>query len=292
MQTLDFFTPIVDDPYTFGQIAACNSLSDIYAMGGRPLTAMNILCFPIKERDPAELAAILRGGADKLAEANVSLVGGHSMDDPEPKFGMSVSGLVHPDRIAKNAGAQPGDIVVLTKPIGTGIITTAAKFDKCGEESLDHAVTGMCSLNAGAAEAMAAVGIGPDRPIHAATDITGFGIIGHLLHLAQASGVALRIDTKAMPLYKGVEELAMAGCTTAGATSNLTYARPQMNIADSISEIVLDIVSDPQTSGGLAICVAPESVLALIELLRANNTMVQAVIGDVIPLHDRHLILS
>ena len=261
-------------------------------MGGRPLTAMNILCFPIKERDPAELAAILCGGADKLAEANVSLVGGHSVDDQEPKFGMSVSGLVHPDRIATNAGAKPGDIVVLTKPIGTGIITTAAKFDKCGKESIDDAVEGMCSLNAGAAEAMCALGIGRDRPIHAATDITGFGIIGHLLHLAQASGVAIRINTNAIPLYKGVNELAVAGYTTAGAASNLTYARPHMNIADSIREVDLDIVSDPQTSGGLAICVDPASLSELLDLLRANKTTVQAVIGEVLTLQDQHLIVG
>ncbi len=216
VQTLDFFTPIVDDPYLFGQIAATNSLSDVYAMGGVPVTAMNILCYPIKERDPEELIRILQGGADKVVEAGASLVGGHSVVDAEPKYGLSVTGTIDPDHVATNAGARPGDVIVLTKPIGTGIIATAAKFGESSAESFEAAARGMTTLNAGAAEAMRSIGIGANEAIHAATDITGFSLIGHLYHMAKASGCAIRITTGSVPLYPGVLDLAEKGNTTAG----------------------------------------------------------------------------
>jgi len=281
VQTLDFFTPIVDDPYLFGQIAACNSLSDVYAMAGRPITAMNIVCYPIKERDPAELAAILRGGADKVTEAGAALVGGHSIDDPEPKFGMSVTGLVHPDHVTTNAGAQPGDVIVLTKPLGTGIISTARKFDGCPEVSFDAAATGMVTLNAGAAEAMRAVGIGVALAVHAATDITGFGIIGHLYHVAKASGVSIRLNFNEIPLYPGTLDLADNGFTTAGGKRNLEYLSTALQFDRELASAEIATLSDPQTSGGLAICVAPGGLKDLLKELAVRGVLVQAIIGEV-----------
>jgi len=283
VQTVDFFTPIVDDPYRFGQIAAANSLSDVYAMGGKPITAMNILCYPIRERDPQELAEILRGGADKVAEAGVALVGGHSVEDAEPKFGLSVTGLIDPDHITTNAGAQPGDMIVLTKRIGTGVITTAAKFDECDAATLQAAYESMATLNGGAAEAMRRVGIGPDLPIHAATDITGFALLGHLYHLAKASGVGIEIESGAVPLFEHAEALAAAGNVTRGGKENRAYLTEALTVAPDVSETRLALLLDPQTSGGLAICVAPEAVARLIAELQAERTPVQAVIGRVAP---------
>jgi len=282
VQTVDFFTPIVDDPYVYGQIAATNALSDVFAMGGKPLTAMNILCYPIRDRDPAELAAILRGGAEKVAEAGAALVGGHSVEASEPIFGLSVTGLVDPERITTNAGAQPGDVLVLTKRLGTGIITTAAKFNECPPELLAAACAGMTTLNAGAAEAMRATGIGPERAIHAATDITGFSLLGHLFHLAKASQVSLEIETDAVPLYPDLERLAEAGNTTRGGKENHAYLEPHLRVGPNVSPTRLSVLCDPQTSGGLAVCVAPEAVPQFLAALEANGTPVQAVIGRVV----------
>jgi selenide,water dikinase len=278
VQTLDFFTPVVDDPYVYGQIAAANSLSDVYAMGGRPLTVMNILCFPINSRDINELAAILRGGADKIAESGAALVGGHSVDDPEPKYGLSVTGMVHPDHIASNAGARPGDMVVLTKPLGTGIITTSAKFDECPPDVLEAACRSMATLNAGAARAMTAVGIVPGG-VHAATDITGFALLGHLYHLARASGVRLEIDSAALPLLPEVERLAAAGNVTRGGKENLAYLSDAVSFADDVPETLRQVMLDPQTSGGLAICVAADRVGELLAALEAESVETRVVIG-------------
>lgn len=280
VQTLDFFTPIVDDPYRYGQIAAANSLSDVYAMGGTPLTAMNIVCYPIHDRDPAELAAILRGGADKMAEAGVALVGGHSVDDSEPKYGLSVTGLVDPARITTNAGAQPGDSVVLTKPLGTGIVTTAAKFDECPADVLESACDSMAILNAEAAEAMRRVGIGPDG-IHAATDITGFALLGHLTHLARASGVRLLLDCRAIPLLPAVEELAAKGNVTRGGKDNAEYLSQAVTFAGGVRATLRDVFFDPQTSGGLAICVAEARVPELMSELEDLGVETRSVIGRV-----------
>jgi selenide,water dikinase len=282
VQTLDFFTPIVDDPYLYGQIAAANSLSDVYAMGGRPLTAMNILCFPIHDRDPRELAEILRGGAEKVAEAGVALVGGHSVDDPEPKFGLSVTGLIDPAHIATNAGARPGDLIVLTKPLGTGIVTTAAKFDACAPEVLALACRSMAALNAGAAEAMRAAGIGPNDAIHAATDITGFALCGHLFHMAKASGVGIEIDSAAVPLLPEVERMAAAGNVTRGGKENRAYLANNLRIGPDVSPDRLSVLLDPQTSGGLAIVVRPEDADALLHALEQRNVLVHAVIGRIV----------
>lgn len=282
VQTLDFFTPIVDDPYLYGQIAAANSLSDVYAMGGRPLTAMNILCFPIHDRDPRELAEILRGGADKVAEAGVALVGGHSVDDPEPKFGLSVTGLVDPAHITTNAGAHPGDLIVLTKPLGTGIVTTAAKFDECDPEVLALACRSMATLNAGAAEAMRQIGIGPTEAIHAATDITGFALCGHLFHMAKASGVGMELDSAAIPLLPEVERMAAAGNVTRGGKENQAYLADNLRVGADVPPDRLSALLDPQTSGGLAIIVRADAADALIQALQQQNTLAHHIIGRIV----------
>lgn len=281
IQTVDFFTPIVDDPYWFGAIAAANALSDVYAMGGVPLTALNIVCFPVSELPGKVLADILRGGADKLREAGVHLAGGHSVDDPEPKYGLSVTGTVHPDRIATNAGARPGDFLVLTKPLGTGIIMTAAKADSADVRALDDAVQGMATLNRAAAQAMSAVGIGPAEGIHAATDITGFGLLGHLSHLARASDVTLRVDSAAVPLYFAAGALARAGFTTGGGAANHRYLEEFVTYAPTVAPDTRDLLVDPQTSGGLCIAVAPGSLERLLAELSARGVGTTAVIGGV-----------
>jgi selenide,water dikinase len=279
---VDFFTPIVDDPYLFGQIAATNSLSDVYAMGGRPITVMNILCYPIRERDPHELAEILRGGAEKVAEAGAALVGGHSVEDAEPKFGLSVTGLIDPEHITTNAGARPGDRIVLTKPLGTGIVTTAAKFDECDSATLAVACNWMRTLNANAAEAMRAVGIGANLAVHAATDVTGFGLLGHLYQLARASGVGLELDSAALPALPEAERLAAAGNVTRGDRENRAYLGDLLRIDPSVEPTRLNLMLDPQTSGGLAICVTETDLPRLLSELESRRVEVRAVIGRVI----------
>lgn len=276
VQTVDFFTPVVDDPYWYGAIAAANSFSDVYAMGGRPLTALNLVCFPI-ENAPAEmLADILRGGYDKAQEAGVVIVGGHSVDDPEPKYGMAVTGLVHPQKVVTNAGAVPGDLLVLTKPLGVGIITTAAKFDECPPEVLDEAIQVMATLNAGAAEAMQEVGV------HAATDVTGFGLIGHLHQMARVSGVAIRLNWQRIPFLPDAERLAMQGNTTRGGSLNREYVGEFLQTSDSVPLSIQHVLLDPQTSGGLVIAVAPERADALLTALHKHQTPCAQVIGEVL----------
>ncbi len=282
VQTVDFFTPIVDDPYLFGQIAAANSLSDVYAMGGKPITVMNILCFPIKERAVEELTEILRGGADKVAESGAALVGGHSVEDPEPKFGLSVTGLIEPARVTTNAGAQVGDVIVLTKPLGTGIITTAAKFDEATPDTLRAACLSMATLNAGAANAMRHVGIGPDNPIHACTDITGFGLLGHLFQLARASHIGLELDSRTLPALPDIEALVAAKNVTRGDRDNRDYLGEHLLVNSDVLPWRLSLMLDPQTSGGLAICVRPDALPALLAALAAEHTPAQAVIGRVV----------
>jgi selenide, water dikinase len=279
VQTLDFFTPVVDDPYRFGQIAAANSLSDVYAMGGRPITVMNILCYPIGLRDINELGAILRGGADKVAESGAALVGGHSVDDPEPKFGLSVTGLIDPAHVATNAGVQAGDFIVLTKPLGTGIITTAAKFDECDAETLEAACDSMATLNAGAARAMTMVEIGPEG-VHAATDITGFALLGHLYHMVRASGVRLEINSAVVPALPNAERLAAAGNTTRGERENAAYLADVVQFADNVTPARRSILLDPQTSGGLAICVAGNRLDDLLTALMEEGVQTRAVIAQ------------
>lgn len=276
VQTVDFFTPVVDDPYWYGAIAAANSFSDVYAMGGVPLTALNLVCFPVDNVPAQVLADILRGGSDKAREAGVVIVGGHSVDDPEPKYGMAVTGVVHPQKVVTNAGAKPGDLLVLTKPLGTGIITTAAKFDECPPDVLDEAIQVMASLNAGAAQAMQEVSV------HAATDITGFGLIGHLYQMAQASGVGIRLQSKRIPLLPEAERLAMQGNTTRGGGLNREYVGDFLRFAPEVPLSLQHVLLDPQTSGGLVIAVASERVGALLDALRPHHTPCAEVIGEVV----------
>jgi selenide,water dikinase len=254
VQTVDFFTPIVDDPYTYGQIAAANALSDIYAMGGKPVTALAIAGFPQSDFDPAIITAVFTGGFDKLREAGVALLGGHTVRDNEVKFGYAVTGEIDPDRVLSNAGAQPGDVLFLTKAIGTGIVGTAIKAGRAPEAIVQAAVRSMTALNRAAAEAMRAL---PAGHVHACTDITGFGLAGHASEMAAASHVTLRINTAAVPLLNGVLELAK-GNRPGGLASNCEYFERGVAAAAGIAQDLLWMMYDPQTSGGLLISAAAE----------------------------------
>lgn len=249
-------------------------------MGGTPLTALNIVCFPIKELPGEILADILRGGSDKMREAGVHLAGGHSVDDPEPKYGLSVTGTVHPDRITTNAGARAGDILVLTKPLGTGILTTAAKQGALDDETLRIAISTMATLNRAAAEAMQATGIGPQASVHAATDITGFGLLGHLSHMVRAANVGMRLQSAAISLLPRVRELAAADYTTGGGAANGRYLEPYVRFAENIPSDLRDVLLDPQTSGGLCIVVAPDAVDTLLRNLNGTGTIIGEVTDE------------
>jgi selenide,water dikinase len=275
IQTLDFFTPVVDDPYTFGQIAAANSLSDIYAMGGEPRLAMNIVCFP-NCLEPAVLSEILRGGYDKVAEAGALLVGGHSVSDDEPKYGLSVTGFVQPDRVFTNQGAKPGDILILTKPLGLGIINTAIKGEIIDDYSYKEAVKVMTTLNKYAKEAMDKV-----KSINSVTDVTGFGLLGHALEMAEASQVSLIIDSSAIPVLPNAPKYASMGLVPAGAYSNRSYIGDKVAFKDGVSEVMKDILYDPQTSGGLLIAVDRDYQEDLLKALEDSSTD-YAIIGEVI----------
>jgi selenide, water dikinase len=252
VQTVDFFTPIVDDPYVYGQIAAANSLSDVYAMGGRPLTALAIACFP-EELDAAVLKAIFAGGLDKLREAHVALLGGHTVKDQEVKFGYSVTGEVDPVRIWSNAGARAGDVLILTKPLGTGIVSTALKYGRAPEALISAAIRSMVTLNKAAAEALEQIG----ESVHACTDITGFGLIGHGSEMAAASGCTLAIDVEAVPLLPEVEGL-VAGNIPGGGRTNARYFGTGVRMEREIPPEILSLLHDPQTSGGLLASVHPD----------------------------------
>lgn len=265
VQTVDFFTPVVDDPYLYGQIAAANALSDVYAMGGKPVTALNILAVPIDEMPEDVLLAILRGGASKAEEAGVAIVGGHTVDDAEPKYGMAVTGTIHPDHILRNKGALPGDRLVLTKPLGSGILTTAAKKDVIPPEQLQEAAMWMSTLNRAAAEAVLEVGV------HACTDITGFGLLGHLLEMTQASGVGALLRFDSIPLMGGVLELAKEGVVPGGTKTNLKYLKPHLRVIPGLGEPELWVLADAQTSGGLLIALTPAKVDFLLQTLRQHG---------------------
>jgi selenide,water dikinase len=274
VQTVDFFTPIVDDPYDFGAIAAANALSDIYAMGARPLTALNLVAFP-KDGPMEVLAEIMRGGADKALEAGVSIIGGHSIDDKEPKYGMAVTGIAHPQRIALKGGARAGDRLVLTKPLGIGIISTAIKVGRATQEMIDTATRNMKSLNKAASDAMVEVGV------RGATDITGFGLLGHLHEMMHVSGTSARLNLSQIPFIPGVRELARLNIP-AGTRANLRYVGDKMTWAEGITEDEKLMLADAQTSGGLLIAVAADKVDALVAGLAARNVETKAVIGEVI----------
>ncbi len=272
--TLDFFTPIVDDPYWFGQIAAANSFSDVYAMGGKPVLALNIVCFP-KEGDKGLLKEILRGGAEKVREAEAVLAGGHSVDDQEIKYGLTVIGLVHPERYLTNARAKPGDVLFLTKPLGTGIIATAIKGGLADKNVEGRAVRVMATLNKAAAEAMVAVGV------NAATDITGFGLLGHALEMAQASGVKMVISASKVPVLKEALEFVRLGLIPEGDYENLRFCEKLVEISPEVEEELVFLLHDAQTSGGLLVSVPREKAQAFYEELLKRGVFEAAQIGHV-----------
>jgi len=277
VQTVDFFTPIVDDPYTFGQIAATNSLSDVYAMGGRPQSALAIVCFPDKG-DLEVLGQILAGGLSKMMEAGCTVIGGHSVRDPEIKFGYAVTGTIHPDRVLANTGARPGDALILTKGLGTGVISTAIKKGEASQKWIDAATESMTTLNAKAAE-VAASG---KFAVHAATDITGFGLIGHGREMAAGSGVSLRIDSANVPLLPGALECVRAGFIPGGLNANRDFAECMVNYAANVPQEIRTILFDPQTAGGLLLSVAGQDAGAFIDALRAAGVRA-ARIGEALP---------
>ena len=274
--TVDFFTPIVDDPYDFGRIAAANAFSDVYAMGGTPLLALNLVGWPRDTLPYDLLGEVLRGGGDVARAAGAFVLGGHSIDDPEPKYGMAVVGEVHPDRITTNAGARPGDALVLTKPIGTGVLTTALKRDLLSEAELAPAVAAMTTLNAAAARAMLAVGV------HAATDVTGFGLLGHLHSLLEASGAAAEVTAQAVPLLPHARDMAARGAVPGGTQRNLTSLADAVSFAVGVEETTRVLLCDAQTSGGLLIAVPPDKTEALVTALAREQAPAAAVIGRVV----------
>ena len=273
VNTVDFFTPIVDDPYIFGQISAANSLSDVYAMGGEPKTCMNIVCFPKGKMDIEILGEILKGGADKVKESGAVVIGGHSIIDEEIKFGMAVTGVIHPDKILRNVGVQEGDVLILTKALGTGIITTALKKGKASEESVNEAVKSMTTLNA------AASAVARNHPVHACSDVTGFGILGHALEMASGSGITLVIESAKLPLLPGAPRLAEKGYVTGGCKRNQEYLSDKMAIDKSIREGLVQVALDPQTSGGLLIAVAKRHAAKLLSELHEAGVAQATEIG-------------
>jgi len=276
IQTIDFFTPIVDEPYDFGQIAAANALSDVYAMGGRPLTAMNVVCFPIKSLDISVLKDILRGGVDKMREAGVVLVGGHSIDDAELKYGLSVTGAVHPKQLVTNSGVKPGDKLILTKPLGTGIISTALKAGTADAETVAKLTKCMATLNKKASELMQKVGV------HACTDITGFGLLGHTTQLAQNSQVGINISYASVPLLPRTEEFAKQGLYPGGSRRNREFYSAVVTIASNVPDHIQGILFDAQTSGGLLICLDSGKAERLLEELQQAGVEDAAIIGEAV----------
>lgn len=272
--TTDFFPPLVDDPYAFGQIAAANSLSDVYAMGGEPVAALNLVGFPDDKLDAAILEEILRGGADKVLEAGAVIAGGHSVRDSEIKYGLAVTGTIHPDRIIRNGGAKPGDALVLTKPIGSGTLTTAAKKDVIAEADLGEAITVMSRLNRAARDAMVSVGV------NAATDVTGFGLIGHGFEIADASDVTLVIESAAVPLMARARDLAAEGIVTRAHKSTLEHVGDRLD-TDGVDETLIELLADAQTSGGLLISVPADRANALVAA--CDRDIPASIIGRVEP---------
>ena len=276
IQTVDFFTPIVDDPYTFGQIAAANALSDVYAMGGKPLTAMNIVCFPTKSLDISVLKEVLVGGVDKMHEAGVVLVGGHSIDDAELKYGLAVTGIVHPKRLVTNAGARVGDKLILTKPLGTGIINTAVKARAVDEGTIAKLIRCMVTLNDKASELMMEAGI------HACTDITGFGLLGHTVQMAQNSQVGINLQFTSIPFFPEADELVKRGLCPGGLQRNRDFYTTVVKIASELPDYRQAILFDPQTSGGLLICLSSGGAERLLKRLRQAGVEDSVIIGEVV----------
>lgn len=283
IQTLDFFTPMVDDPYLFGQIAASNSLSDVYAMGGKPIVAMNIVCFP-SCYDMSILGEILKGGADKVIESGAILVGGHTVDDKEPKYGLSVAGLVHPGKVLANSGARPGDALILTKPIGTGIVSTGIKAAMVQKSTEDEVVKIMAHLNKYAAEALDGFNV------NSVTDITGFGFLGHAAEMAKGSGVTLEISSKDIPIMSEAEELAKMGIIPAGMYRNKKFIQSDV-LCEGVSEHIMDILYDPQTSGGLLVSVPQEHARALADKMTSCGSLAAKIVGRVLRKEEKSIIV-
>jgi selenide,water dikinase len=277
VQTVDFFTPVVDDPYTFGQIAATNSLSDVYAMGGRPLSALAIVCFPEKE-DTAILEQILSGGLSKMMEANCTVVGGHSVRDPEIKFGYAVTGLIHPDRVLTNSNAQILDALILTKPLGTGVISTAIKKGEAEPAWIDSATRAMTTLNRVTAD----LATNGKFRVHSATDITGFGLVGHVREMALGSGVSIHIYSASVPVLEGALDCVRAGYIPGGLKANREFAECVVNYDAGIPEEIKTLLFDPQTAGGLLLSVAREDAAPLLETLKGAGVPA-AEIGQILP---------
>lgn len=285
VQTVDFFTPIVDNPYDFGQIAAANAISDIYAMGGKPLTVLNIVAFPISTLDKRILSEILRGAADKVQEAGATLVGGHSIDDKEPKFGLAVTGLVHPERVRTNAGALPGDRLILTKPIGVGIMTTSIKKDQLSPEEVKRVTGVMTTLNKTSAEIM------NRYTVHACTDVTGFGLLGHSLEMAKGSGAGLVIENDAVPVLPRARELAELGFVPGGTKNNFAHVSDEVTFPAGLDQVGRWILCDAVTSGGLLIAVAGDQAEQLQrELTKAG--VEASVIGYVTDEHPGRIVVQ
>jgi selenide, water dikinase len=285
VQTVDFFTPIVDDPYIYGEIAAANSLSDIYAMGGRPVTALAIAAFPKEGLDRDVMNAVFRGGFDTLRSAGVALLGGHTVQDPEIKFGYSVTGAIDPNRILSNAGAKQGDVLFLTKPLGTGVIATAIKFDRVAQEAMAAAIRSMRTLNRAAAEAMTTV-----DGVSACTDITGFGLIGHASEMAAASKVTVTLRADALPLLPGAAQLVSRN-KTGGMKTNREYFSPWTRVGSGVDPVIVDLAYDPQTSGGLLIAVAPSQADRLADAL--DRAGVEAArVGEATAMQDARVVIG
>jgi selenide,water dikinase len=273
VNTVDFFTPIVDDPYAFGQIAAANALSDVYAMGGDPKTALNIVAFPKGKLDLAVLAEILKGAAERVTAAGAVVIGGHSIIDPELKFGLAVTGVIHPDRVIRNVGVRPGDALVLTKPLGTGIVATALKQRAAAASTLRAAVRSMITLNAVASSVMRRF------PVHACSDITGFGLLGHAHEMARGSDVTIVFESTQLPLLPGAVRLAERGHVTGGSRRNRDYLRDKVEVRDSVEAGQIEVAFDPQTSGGLLIALPRSKAPSLVEALHRKGVVVARVVG-------------
>lgn len=276
VNTVDFFTPIVDDPYVFGQVAATNALSDVYAMGAEPTTALNIVCFPRGKMDIQVLGEILKGGGEKVREAGAVVIGGHSIIDDEIKYGMAITGVVHPDRVIRNVGIKDGDALILTKPLGTGIITTALKNGKAPQESIEKAISSMITLNKTASIIMR------NYPVHACSDITGYGLLGHALEMTSGGDITLILESAKLPLINATSDLAEAGYLTGGSKRNREYLNGKMAVDPSIQQGLVETALDPQTSGGLLIALPEKDAGKLVKELRANGVESASNIGHAV----------
>jgi len=280
VNTVDFFTPIVDDPYVFGQIAAANAMSDVYAMGGDPITALNIVGFPKGKMDVEILGDILRGGVERATEAGAVIIGGHTIIDPELKYGLAVTGVIHPDRVLRNVGVRAGDALVLTKALGTGIVTTALKQRKASRADVRSAVRSMVMLNKTASQ------IARRFAVHACSDVTGFGLLGHAAEMAMGSGVSLALDSSRLPLLPGAARLAARGFLTGGCRRNRAYLADKVAVHSTVNAALEEIAFDPQTSGGLLVALRPPAAERLVRRLRASGIAEATIVGRAVAKRD------